>query len=402
MQSGGWTNRVDWGGRSATGAVTLELRIIEDFSSIEARQWERLDHAENPFVSFAFLSALESSGSVDSSTGWAPQHLAIYEDGQLAAFAPTYLKGHSHGEFVFDWAWADAYQRLGRSYYPKLLTAVPYTPVSGPRLLTRRGHANPAALRGRLAAMALDICKNLELSSWHCNFVVEDDRQALADQRLLPRHDWQFHWHNKGYADFDDFLAQLRSRKRKNIRRERNQVREAGIEFRWIRGQDVASLELDFLYRCYVRTFRQYGNHPALTRDFFATIARALDERFVLIMASRGGQPLAMSLFLAGGGRLYGRYWGCTEDIPGLHFETAYYQGIEFCIQHGLEVFESGAQGEHKVSRGFLPRRTRSYHFLQDARFRGVVAAYLERERAWMDQHREQLEPHDPYRALSA
>jgi predicted N-acyltransferase len=231
--------------------------------------------------------------------------------------------------------------------------------------------------------------------------VLDADRAALESQRLLPRHDWQFHWHNEEFADFEAFLARLRSRKRKNIRRERRQVREAGIEFRWLRGAEVTTAELDFLYRCYIRTFRLYGNHPALSRSFFATIAQTLDERFVLIVAARDDQPVAMSLFLAGGDRLYGRYWGCTEDIPGLHFETAYYQGIEYCIRNRLRVFESGAQGEHKISRGFLPQRTRSYHFLRDSRLHGAIAAYLERERAWMREYAEELAPHDPYREPS-
>ena len=378
--------------------MTLEPRIVEDFASIEARQWEKLDHADNPFLSHAFLAALESSGSVQSGSGWTPQHLALFEDGQLVAFAPTYLKDHSHGEFVFDWSWADAYQRLGLSYYPKLLTAIPYTPVSGPRLLTRRDHPAAGALRQCLVEQALDCCARRQLSSWHCNFVLDADRVALESQRLLPRHDWQFHWHNEEFADFDEFLARLRSRKRKNIRRERRQVREAGIEFRCLRAGEVSPAELDFLYRCYIRTFRLYGNHPALSQSFFETIAQTLDERFVLIVAARDDQPVAMSLFLAGGGRLYGRYWGCTEDIPGLHFETAYYQGIEYCIRNQLRVFESGAQGEHKISRGFLPRRTRSYHFLSDTRLHGAIAAYLERERSWMREYGEELAPHDPYR----
>ena len=382
--------------------MTIEPRIIEDFASIDARQWATLDHADNPFLSHAFLSALESSGSVHAGSGWIPHHLALYEKERLVAFAPTYLKNHSHGEFVFDWSWADAYQRLGLSYYPKLLTAIPYTPVSGPRLLTRRDHPEPGLLRERLVQLALDCCARRQLSSWHCNFVIDGERAALESQQLLPRHDWQFHWRNESFTDFDDFLARLRSRKRKNIRRERRQVREAGIGFHCHQGRDVTTAELDFLYRCYIRTFRLYGNHPALTQSFFETIAPALDERFVLVVAARGDEPVAMSLFLAGGGRLYGRYWGCTEDVPGLHFETAYYQGIEYCIRNQIGVFESGAQGEHKLSRGFLPQRTRSYHFLSDVRLRGAIAAHLERERAWMREYREELAPHAPFREPSA
>jgi len=380
--------------------VALETRIVGELASLDSNEWEQLDHRDNPFLSRAFLAALEQSGSVGPGTGWTPHHLALFENGQLVAFAPSYLKDHSHGEFVFDWAWADAYRRLAVPYYPKLLTAVPYSPVSGPRLLTRRDHPGGEQLRRRLVDVALEQCEEYELSSWHCNFVLDEERPALASGALLPRLDCQFHWHNDGYATFDDFLARLRSRKRKNIRRERRQVQEAGIGFRWLNGSEVGGAELDFLYRCYLRTFRQYGNHPALNREFFERIAAGLGQRFLVVIASRGDEhePIAMSLFLAGGGRLYGRYWGCLDDLPALHFETAYYQGIEYCIRHGIGVFESGAQGEHKIARGFLPRQTRSYHHLRDERFRTAIAAYLERERAWMVGYREQLTRHDPYR----
>jgi predicted N-acyltransferase len=362
--------------------VTNGARIIGDFRSVGASEWEQLDHEDNPFLSHAFLAALEGTGSVGPASGWTPQHLAVYEDGQLVAFAPGYLKDHSHGEFVFDWAWADAYRRLGLPYYPKLLTGIPYSPVCGPRLLTQRGHPASSELRQRLVDLALETCVQKELSSWHCNFIRDQDRAALQSRDVLERKDWQFHWHNQGFADFEDFLELLRSRKRKNIRRERQQVREAGVEFRWLHGSDIGKAELDFLYRCYLRTFQSYGNHPALSLTFFERIASALDDGFVLILALRDEAPLAMSLCLAGGGRLYGRYWGCLEEIPGLHFETAYYQGIEYCIRHRIDVFESGAQGEHKISRGFVPRQTGSYHYLRDERFRGAVAGYLERERA--------------------
>jgi predicted N-acyltransferase len=398
MRSAGWTNRVDPAGRPPARPVTLSSRIVGEFASIEAGDWEALDHRDNPFLSHAFLSGLEQSGSIGPGSGWTPHHLALFEDGQLVAFAPSYLKAHSHGEFVFDWAWADAYQRLALPYYPKLLTAIPYSPVSGPRLLTRRSHPAPEALREGLVNTALELVSEYELSSWHCNFVPAEDRPALESRGLLTRQDWQFHWFNEGFADFDDFLERLRSRKRKNIRRERRQVHELGVEFRCLRGSEVGEAELDFLHLCYLRTFRAYGNHPALRRTFFASIATALDDRFVLVIASRGGEPLAMSLFLAGGGVLYGRYWGCMEELPGLHFETAYYQGIEYCIRHGLNAFESGAQGEHKLSRGFLPRQTRSYHYVRDERFRAAISSHLEREWAWMDEYREQLAHHDPYR----
>jgi len=382
--------------------VTFSSRIVGEFAEIDAGDWDLLDHQGNPFLSHAFLAALEKSGSIGPAAGWTPNHLALYEEGRLVAFAPTYLKDHSHGEFVFDWAWADAYRRVGKAYYPKLLTAVPYSPVSGPRLLTRRDHPAPDTLRSLLVTLALNLCAERQLSSWHCNFVREDERSTLTSHGLLPRQDWQFHWSNQGFAHFDDFLEGLRSRKRKNIRRERRQVEDAGLEFRWFTGDQVGTGELDFLHRCYLRTFRQYGNHPALSRTFFGLIAAGLRDRLLLVIASRRGEPLAMSLFLVGGGRLYGRYWGCIEEVPGLHFETAYYQGIEYCIRYQIGVFESGAQGEHKISRGFVPRQTHSCHYLRDSRLRGAIAGYLERERAWMEDYRSQLERHDPHRCESS
>jgi hypothetical protein len=382
--------------------VTLTARILPEFAAIEAGEWRRLDHADNPFLSHAFLGALEASGALDAERGWTPSHLAVYDSEGLAAFAPTYLKTNSHGEFVFDWAWADAYHRHGLTYYPKLLTAIPYSPVAGPRLLTRRGHADPAGLRRRLVNFALEVCTELDLSSWHCNFVAADDEAALQAAGLLRRQDWQFHWRNEGYADFDEFLDRLRARKRKNIRRERRQVAASGVVFQWLRGGELNAGHLDFVHRCYAETFRQYGNHAALNRAFFERLAAELGDGLVVALARRDGEPLAMSLYLLGGGHLYGRYWGCLEALPALHFEAAYYQGIEFCIANGVAVFESGAQGEHKLARGFRPQLTRSFHHLRDERFRAAIAGFLDRERDWLLEYGEQLAGHDPFRRDAA
>jgi hypothetical protein len=382
--------------------VGIESRIVTDFSTIDEREWLRLDHADNPFLSHAFLAGLEATGSISAETGWQPYHLVLTDDDGLLAFAPTYVKAHSHGEFVFDWAWADAYSRHGLEYYPKLLTAVPYSPVTGPRLLVRRGAEQAAALRRRLADLAVSECERQGFSSWHCNFVRDEEQEALAQTPLLRRADWQFHWSNRGYRDFDDFLAALRSRKRKNIRRERKQVHDAGVRYEWQTGGSLGPDELDFVYRCYVSTFRAYGNHPALRKSFFAWLVERLPEALHVAVAQLQDRPVAMSLYLAGGGRLYGRYWGSDIELPGLHFETAYYQGIEYCIREGVQVFESGAQGEHKVSRGFVPARTRSFHHIRENAFREAIAAHLERERAWLDDYREQLAAHDPYREEAA
>ena len=378
--------------------MSLSQRIIGDFNSLEASEWAGLDHADNPFLSYEFLSALEATGSIGPHAGWQPHHLAVYEDGLLAGFAPSYIKHNSHGEFVFDWAWADAYQRNGLAYYPKLLTGIPYSPVTGPRLLVRKGHPQPAAVRSALIQQACSLCAGGQFSSWHCNFGNPDDAAALAAQGLLERKDWQFHWSNNGYSDFDDFLADLRSRKRKNIRRERRQVRDAGIEVAWKGGSQLSASELDFIYECYTDTFHNYGNYPALQKSFFELLASSLGDGLQSAIASIDGRPVAMSVFLAGGGRLYGRYWGCVENIPALHFELAYYQGIEYCIQHGLDVFESGAQGEHKIGRGFAPSRTCSYHHIEHPVFRAAIAEHLQREERWLDSYGQQLDNRVPFR----
>ncbi len=379
--------------------VTVETRIVTDISIIGQRAWDELDHADNPFVSFAFLAALESSGSVSAATGWQAHHLAVYEDERLLAFAPSYLKSHSHGEFVFDWAWADAYQRHGRAYYPKLLTAVPYSPVPGPRLLVRRDDPRGPALRRRLVQLALAECERLQLSSWHCNFVLEADAAALGHEPLLARTDWQFHWANRDYESFDEFLAQLRSKKRKNIKRDRRLVLEAGVRFEYRAGTNLSQGELEFVNTCYQATFLEHGNHPALNPAFFARLVHDLPDNVLVVLALRGDAPIAMSFCMVGGGRLYGRYWGCLESVPGLHFETCYHQGIEYCIAHGIAVFEPGAQGEHKISRGFIPVATRSFHYVRDAVFRKAIADYLQKELAWMEHYRQQLENLEPFRA---
>ncbi|MDX1556315.1 MAG: GNAT family N-acetyltransferase [Xanthomonadales bacterium] len=376
-------------------------RTVDGISRIGARQWQGLDTRGNPFVSWPFLYSLEASGSVATENGWQPHHLCLYEGDQLVAAAPTYLKSHSRGEFVFDWAWADAYHRNQVAYYPKLLTAVPWTPVAGPRLLTARKHPDPGRLRQRLIAYALERCEAQGLSSWHCNFMRPEEAEACAGTELLPRRDWQFHWHNRGYADFDDFLATLKSRKRKKIRQERRRVSDAGVRFEWLSGADLDQDMTRFVHLCYRRTFHAHGNYPALNLECFERFFSAMPEQVLAVIAYKDGSPLAMSLSFIGDDALYGRYWGTLEDLPGLHFETAYYQGIAFCIDHGLERFESGAQGEHKIARGFEPVKTRSYHHIAHPAFRAAIAQYLEREAEWLDDYRIELNQHRPFRVVS-
>jgi len=386
--------------------MASEGRIITDLCQLNPADWAQLDHGDSPFLALPFLMAMQESGSADGATGWQAFHLAIFEDDQLVAFAPSYLKTHSHGEFVFDWSWADAYQRHGLPYYPKLLTAVPYSPITGPRLLVRRSHAQPLQLRRQLTELALQQCRLLQLSSWHCNFVTSDDLPALqekaqcevAEGRLLARNDWQFHWHNQDFTSFEEFLATLRSKKRKNMLRDRRLVRDAGISFRRLSGTELGDEQLEFIFACYQRTFLLHGNHPALNREFFARLLQHMPEAVMVVIASREEHPIAMSFFLQGGRRLYGRYWGCLEDLPGLHFETAYHQGIEHCIETGLRVFEPGAQGEHKISRGFSPVRTRSFHHICDPRFSEAIERYLQKEAEWISEYGQRLQDHLPFR----
>ena len=375
-----------------------EARDIPTFSDVDPADWQALERSGNPFLEYAFLAGLERSGSIGVHAGWHPHHLAIFDGGRLLAFAPTYAKDNSHGEFVFDWAWADAYQRHGAVYYPKLLTGVPYTPVTGPRLLVSKDSEQPAALKRALAEFAIAQCREQDFSTWHCNFLTPEDDDALSGTGLLARRDWQFHWLNRGYDSFDAFLESFRSRKRKNVRRERQRVAAAGVSFEWKSGDDLEPADLDFVYHCYLATFRNYGNYPALQRSFFCTLARELGAGLQVVFALRGDESIAMAMFLAGGGRLYGRYWGCTEELPGLHFETAYYQGIEFCIKNGVDVFESGAQGEHKIPRGFLPTRTRSRHHVEHPLFREAIARHLAQEKRLIDGIHEDLERLSPYR----
>ena len=402
-----------------------EARIVTDLGTLPENEFSQLDHAGNPFLALPLLRALEDSGSADAASGWLAHHLALFENDKLVAFAPTYQKAHSHGEFVFDWSWADAYQRHGRRYYPKLLTAIPYSPIPGPRLLVQQGHPQEDELRNELIALAMSQCQQLKLSSWHCNFIDDKAFEALAAApplspeaepavstgelpkvqksepkplELLRRNDWQFHWHNQDFSSFTEFLGTLRSKKRKNMLRDRRLVRDAGIQFRRLQGSDIKPADLDFIFSCYQLTFLQHGNHPALTRQFFELILQDMPDALLAVIAMRGDERIAMALYLQGGGRLYGRYWGTMEEIPGLHFETAYHQGIEHCIETGLFAFEPGAQGEHKISRGFSPVKTQSTHLIRDPVFHDAIKRYLAQEADWMADYADKLDQRLPFR----
>ncbi len=364
------------------------------FSGLAQSAWNALSQG-NPFIDWRFLSDLEQAGSVGRTTGWTPCPI-IERDaaGAIEAAAPAYLKEHSHGEFVFDWAWARAAQGAGMAWYPKLLVAAPFSPVPGPRLLG--SELNPRAA-GQVIEKIEDIVVSNGLSSAGVNFCSAQDAALLEQAGWLARYDWQFHWHNQGWRDFDDFLSALRRRARKNIRQERRKVQDAGWSFRWVDGSTISERELWLVHRCYLGTFALYGNRPMLNDIFFRQNARAFGKGFQVCIATLAGKDRACAVFWRSDSHLYGRYWGSLEDTRDVHFETCYYQGIDYCIREGLKVFEPGAQGEHKIRRGFLPVKTRSFHFIRHPGMRRAIAEYLKAEDQALIGYREHLETLDPY-----
>ena len=371
-----------------------ELRLHASLDELPAPAWDALHDRRNPFIEHAFLAGMEREGCLRPRWGWTPRHASLWRGGELVAAAPAYLKTNSHGEFVFDHAWANAYQRFGREYFPKWLVAVPYSPVTGPRLLGR----DAADRRALLAAMVMQ-AEREGLSSVHVNFHRDDETSAF-EEGWLAREDAQFHWRNRNWKTFDEFLAALQPKKRKNLRQERDKVLRAGFTFRTVHGDEASDDDLAAMHFFYCRTFGDYGNHPALTLEFFRHLARAMPRQLVLFLAEREGEAVAGALCLRGGDTLYGRYWGSSEvePAPGLHFETCYYQGIDYCLREGLQVFEPGAQGEHKIARGFLPVVTRSHHWLADPAFAAAVGDWCAQERQATASYRQSVLAHSPYR----
>ena len=368
-------------------------RIHRALSEIPAGDWDALHDGRNPFVAHAFLHGLEASGCLREEWGWTPCHLGLWEGDALAAAVPGYLKTNSHGEFVFDHAWAHAYLQHGLDYFPKWLGAVPYSPVTGPRLLARDGNGR----RALLDAIAGFVGES-GLSSAHVNFHDAAD-EAAFDASWLLREDIQYHWRNdSGWKDFEGFLAAMDHKHRKNLRQERRKVRDAGIAFRIVHGDEASQADIEAMHGFYLQTFAEYGNSPALTLDFIRHLARAMPRQLVIILAERDGHAIAGALCLRGGDTLYGRYWGASELHPGLHFETCYHQGIEYCLREGLPRFEPGAQGRHKIARGFLPSIVRSRHWIADPRFARAIGDWCAEERREVRQHLRQLQAHSPFR----
>jgi predicted N-acyltransferase len=367
-------------------------RLAPGVAAVDAGQWDALGHGD-PLLSHAFLSSLEDSGSVGPGTGWSPAPILVEEDGRLLAAAPAYLKGHSQGEYVFDHGWAEAWEGAGGRYYPKLQIAVPFTPVPGPRLLGHR----PQQLLAAAEAVALQN----ELSSAHITFIDEPGAVECERRGWLIRHGLQYHWFNRDYASFDDFLGTLRSAKRKTIRKERAAARE-GLEFRTLRGADIGPSDWDAMWAFYQDTGSRKWGQPYLTREFFDLIGERMGDRLLLFLACRGPLPIAGALNLIGPDALYGRYWGTLDEVPFLHFELSYYQAIEWAIAHGLATVQAGAQGEHKLARGYEPVVTRSAHFIPNRSFRAAVADFVATERAAIAQEAEWMTAALPYRSSSS
>ncbi len=377
--------------------MTLDVRWLDALSSVESERWDALHDGGNPFVGHAFLSGLEATGCIRAGWGWTPRHLTLWQGDRLVAAAPGYLKENSHGEFVFDHAWAHAHAQAGLDYFPKYLCAVPYSPIAGPRLLAPDPSHRPVLL----AAM-ITLCEREGLSSAHVNFHPGSEADSFG-QDWLARRDIQYHWENRdGWRDFDGFLAAMDSKHRKNIRRERARVADSGVAFRVVHGDEASEADLAAMHALYLQTFAEYGNHPALSLAFFHHLARAMPRQLVLVLADLGGETVAGALCLRGGDTLYGRYWGCHAQLPGLHFETCYYQGIEYCLREGLRRFEPGAQGEHKLARGFRPSLVHSRHWVAHPVFREALAGWCREESALVEQHAAMLAGRLPFKVGDA
>jgi predicted N-acyltransferase len=376
--------------RSKIGGDRPTLRVVDNLADVSASEWNLLARGD-PFLRHEFLSALHDTGCATSETGWLPQFLTLWEGECLRGALPLYLKSHSYGEYVFDWAWADAYHRHGIDYYPKLLSAVPFSPVTGVRIL-----AADARARQQLVAGALELARGV--SSLHVLFPPEAEAHELQAAGMMLRRGIQFHWTNPGYRTFDDFLSTLTHDKRKKIKQERRRVREAGVTFRWKLGHEIAEGDWRFFTRCYNLTYRAHLSSPYLNLAFFTRLGATLPEHLLLVIAERDGKPIASALNIFTAGALYGRYWGATAHVPCLHFEACYYQALEFCIERGIRAFEGGAQGEHKLARGFLPETTWSAHWLRHPQFADAVEKFLAQEAAGVARHVDELTEHSPFK----
>jgi len=375
----------------------LSLNVVSSIGQVDAAAWDTCAGASNPFVSHAFLSALEDSGSVSAEAGWQPQHVVLKDSGRIVGCAPLYLKGHSYGEYIFDWGWAQAYERAGGRYYPKLQCAVPFTPVTGPRLLVAENEPQREDLQRTLATGIVALARQLKVSSAHVTFATEAEHQLMAEEELMARWSEQYHWKNEDYATFDDFLAALSSRKRKTIRREREIANER-VNISVLTGDDIKARHWDAFFKFYINTSDRKWGQAYLNREFFALMGERLKDAVVLVVGEEDDRLVCAALNLRGGDTLFGRNWGTAVDYPMLHFEVCYYRAMDFAISENLAWVEAGAQGEHKIQRGYLPRRTYSNHWIADQGFRAGVADFLKRERTAVTQQMAELTEMGPFK----
>ncbi len=375
----------------------MKVTVHDSISAIARADWNALAGDEYPFLDHAFLELAERSGSVTPNAGWTPRHLVLEEGGKIRAAMPLYEKSHSWGEFIFDWAWAHAYEQAGLDYYPKLVSAVPFTPAPSTRILKARNDDTEAA--SILVSAATQLAEDSGCSSLHILFPEADEIQPFDDAGLLIRKDCQFHWHNRDYGNFDDFLATFTSAKRKKARRDRRRVAENGIRFRRLRGADLDSDTWATVYALIARTFMQRGSLPYFNQAFFEGLSAELPENILVVLAEQDHRPIAAAVFFESATTLYGRYWGSDGHFDALHFETCYYQGIEYCIETGKQLFEPGTQGEHKISRGFSPVTTWSAHWLAHPEFADAIERYLDEEGRHIDRYIEAVDEHTPYKS---
>ncbi len=377
----------------------MRSTILDNINTVTAAAWDALVPDDNPFIKHAFLLTLEEHDCVGQRYGWIPQHIAVYDDNdELIGAAPMYLKDNSYGELVFDWSWADAYQRSGLRYYPKLVTAIPYTPATGPRLLVAP-QADQLVVRQLLIDVAISLAESNGLSSIHWLFTNPTDTAILKQSGLALRLGCQFHWQNRGYKDFDDFLQTLSAAKRKMIKRERRRTQEQDIDIEVLHGDEMSEQQWHIFHRFYESTFERKSGMPTLSLSFFMALAQRMPRNMVIVLARHQGEYVAGAFNMRSKDALYGRHWGCSAEFHSLHFEACYYQGLDYCIKNQLQSFEPGAQGEHKISRGFLPTRTWSAHWIAHPEFRGIIQNYCKQEQAGMQDYIEELNQHSPYKA---
>jgi len=387
--------------QTASDADPLQATVSERIADVPADAWNRLAGDDNPFLRHEFLSALERHGCVGEASGWYPRHLLVYAGEQLVGAAPLYIKTHSFGEFGSDWAWADAYERAGMAYYPKLVSAIPFTPATGARLLCAPGPQS-TGIRAAIVEAGVEIARSAGVSCLQWLFASADDAALLEARGHATRLGCQYHWHNHGYRDFQDYLDHLRSKRRKQVRRERREADASGVEVQMLTGRDIEERQWHAYHRLYSATYDRKWGFPSLTPEFFCEVGGSMPDSVMLVLAYRGRDCIAGAHLFRGRKVLYGRNWGCSEYLPSLHFEMCYYRGIEYSIDAGLSVFEAGAQGEHKIWRGFLPQATHSAHWFREARFRDAIGDFVRRERVQIHQHMDVMRAHLPFRSESA